>query len=246
MFIDVHCHLDLLKDIEKAIENAREAGVGLIVCNGVDYETNRKVIELADKFDDVRAALGVYPIDALKMSAKGIESEIEFIAKNNEKIVAVGEVGLDFKESSERKMQEENFRKFIELAKELNKPIIVHSRSAEERCVEMLEDLMAKRVVMHCFCGSKKLIKRIVENGWSLSIPTNVNHSFQFQELVREVPIENLFCETDSPFLHPLRKKDNEPANVVFSYEKIAEIKGLSLDFVERKIEENFKRVFGI
>ncbi len=246
MFIDVHCHLDLLKDIVSAIQRAKEAKIGRIVSAGVNYETNRKVLELGSRFNIVLSALGIYPIDALKMSEKGINSEIEFIRKNKDKIVGVGEVGLDFKESNERKRQEENFKKFIKLAEEIDKTIIVHSRKAEEKCVEILEDLMAKKVVMHCFCGSKKLIKRIVENGWSLSIPTNVNYSFQFQELVKEVPIDSLLCETDSPFLHPFRKSENEPANVAVSYEKIAEIKGMNLENVEKKIEDNFKRVFGV
>ena len=183
-------------------------------------------------------------IDALKMSDKGLLKEIQFIKNHAADIAGIGEVGMDFKESNERKKQEEIFILFIQLAKELNKPLIVHSRNAEEECVDVLEKMKARKVVMHCFCGSKKLIKRIVENGWMLSVPANVHYNAQFQDLVKETPIANLLCETDSPFLHPFREKNNEPANVIYSYKKIAEIKNISLDRVEKKIEENFKRIF--
>ncbi len=245
MLIDVHCHLDLLEDVEGAVERAKEAGVGIIVANGVNYESNKKVLEFAKKFNIVKAGLGIYPIDALKMSDSGIEKEIRFIKLMGEDIAAIGEVGIDFKESDERKKQEENFLKFIKLAKELNKVIIVHSRNAEEKCIEILEKMMAEKVVMHCFCGSLKLIKRIIENSWFLSIPTSINYSEQFQQLVKETPIDSLLCESDSPFLHPLRQRNNEPSNIIYSYKKIAEIKGISLEDAERKIESNFKRMFG-
>lgn|SRR3989338_9244532 len=246
MFIDVHCHLDLLKDIPDSINKAKEKGVGAIVTAGIDYATNRKVLELSERYNIVKAALGVYPIDALKMSEKGIDEEIKFIRNNKEKIIAIGEVGMDFKESNEVKRQEETFLKFIKLAKELGKPLIVHSRKSEERCIEILEAAMAKKIVMHCFCGSLKLVRRIVENGWYLSIPTNVVSSEQFQKNVIEVNIRSLLCETDSPFLHPLRQEENTPENVIYSYEKIAELKSLQLRDVERKIEENYKGLFNI
>lgn len=248
MFIDVHCHLDLLKDISGVVQRAEKAGVGKMITAGVDYETNRKVMGYVEEFDSVLGALGVYPIDGLKMSKKGLEEEINFIRKNKDKIVAIGEVGLDFKKSEDledKKRQEEIFIKFINLSKELDKVLIVHSRKAEERCIEILERLMTKKVVMHCFCGKKKLVERIIENGWLLSIPGNVNYSHQFQEIVTESEIGSLLCETDSPFLHPFRKRDNEPKNVIESYKKIAELKNMGLSDVEMKVEANFSRLFG-
>lgn len=99
---------------------------------------------------------------------------------------------------------------------------------------------------MHCFSGSMKLVERIGKNGWSLSIPASVKYNQHFQKIIESVPIDNLFCETDSPFLHPDREQmSNEPANVVVSYEKIMEIKGLTIDEVREKIFENWKRIFG-
>ena len=245
MYIDVHCHLDLLGNIEKIIERAKKLDIEIIVANGINHETNRKILELCEKFPIVKAALGIYPIDALKMSHKGLNEEINFIKQNKDKISAIGEVGLDFKESDEIKEQEKNFLKFIALSKELDKPLIIHSRKAEDRCIEILEKTMAKKVIMHCFCGTKKAIKRIAENGWFLSVPANVNYNIQFQELVKETPIEHLLCETDSPFLHPEKGANNSPENVIVSYKKIAELKNLSLKDVEKKIENNYYRLFG-
>lgn len=244
MYIDVHCHLDILKDPEKALEIGKKTRVEIIVANGTDYESNRKILELSAKHGNVKAALGVYPIDALKMSKKGIRDEIDFILKNKEKIAGIGEVGLDFKESDEKPRQEEIFIDFINLAKSINKPIIVHSRKAEERCVEILERSMAKKVIMHCFCGKKKEVQRIIENGWFLSIPGNVVYNSQFKDIVKETPISNLLCETDSPFLHPEKSGENSPANVVYSYEEIARLKNIPLKEVEAKIEANYRRLF--
>ena len=245
MYIDCHCHLDLLKSLGNVIERAKAKRVKLIVANGVDVETNRKVVKYANKFSEVRAALGVYPIDALKMNKRELDKEIEFIRTNSDNIIAIGEVGIDWKESSEVKKQEENFRKFVKLSIELDKPVIVHSRKAEERCIEILEEEKAKKVVMHCFSGKFKLVKRIVDNGWFLTIPTCVTRSEQFQKIASEMPIEKLLCETDSPFLHPFGKRNNEPGNVVESYKTIAKIKKMKLKDVERRIEANFKELFG-
>jgi TatD DNase family protein len=245
MFIDTHCHFDMLEDLEKRIENCRKKNVGIVSTDGVNVETNRRVLELAEDFDEVKVCLGIYPIDALKLSDAEIDAEIEFILSNSSKVFAIGEVGMDFKEDLvDCERQKGTFSKFILLAKELDKPVIVHSRKAEKECIELLEELGAKKVLMHCFSGNFKLIKRIAENGWYLSIPTCVKHSEHFKKMISEVPIEHLLCETDSPYLHPDKKFPNEPANVVASYEKIAETKGLSLKEVEKKIEENFRKLF--
>lgn len=246
MFIDIHCHLDMLKNPEEAIEEAKKANVGIILSNSVKYESNRKILSLSEKFKEVKAALGIYPIDALKMSDSGIDKEIEFIKENKNKIIAIGEVGLDLKESNNLKKQEENFMKFINLAKELEKPIIVHSRNAESQCIQLLEKMKIEKVIMHCFCGSLAQVKRIIENSWFLSIPSSVFHKEWFQQVVKETPIENLLCETDSPFLHPLREKNNSPQNVIYSYKKIAEIKNLSLKDIEKKIEKNYNSLFAV
>jgi len=249
MFIDVHCHLDYYRDEEtkEIIERAREKRVGIVVSNGTNHKANEKVLELAEKYGEVKCALGLYPIEAIKMSWDEINKELDFIRKNGKRAVAIGEVGIDFKESimmEEHEKQKKLFDKIVKLSALLNKPIIVHSRKAEKECVEILERNKAKKVIMHCFNGNFNLVSRIKENGWMISIPTNVTFSEHFQKIIKETDLKNLLCETDSPYLHPEKKRNNEPGNVVESYKKIAEIKGMKLKEVEKKIEENYKRVF--
>lgn len=248
MFIDVHCHLDKLIDegvpADKAIKNAKSKGVEKIVVNGTDHTQNKIILDLAKKHKEVLPALGIYPIDALKLSESEIDEELEFIKQNKKLIYAIGEVGLDLKEEELHKTldkQKINLRKFVNLAIKLNKPAIIHSRKAELHTIELLEELNVKKVIMHCFSGKMSLAERIAKNGWFLSIPANSHYSQQFQDVIKRAPIENLLCETDTPYLHPLKKWPNEPANVIYSYKKIAEIKKMKLTEVELQIEKNFK-----
>ena len=250
IMIDVHCHLDKLIEefpLEKALKNAKDNNVKIIVVNGTDHKQNLIVLDLAKKHKEVKAALGIYPLDALKLSEAKIDEEIEFIEKNKKIIAGMGEVGLDLKEPELLKTldkQKINLTKFVNLAIKLNKPIIIHSRKAETQTIELLEQLKAKKVIMHCFSGKMSLVDRIVKNGWSLSIPANVHYSQQFQDVVKRVPLSNLLCETDTPYLHPLKEWPNEPANVIYSYKKIAEIKNQSLKEVEKQIEDNYNQLF--
>lgn len=252
MFIDAHCHLEALEKeclkAEKAVENASKNNVKLIVANGVDRKTNEQVLEFSEKFENVKASLGLYPEDAMKLSEKEIEEELNFIKNNKGKIIAIGEVGMDFKFTKDKKIierQKDIFRKIIKLGKEIDKPVIIHSRKAERECIDILKEEKTEKVLMHCFSGKLKLVDEIVKNGWSLSIPTCVKNSEQFQKIIEKVPIENLLCETDSPYLHPDKEFPNEPANVVESYKKISEIKNLSLKEVEKIVETNFRKLFG-
>ncbi len=245
MLIDIHSHLDMCKDIKKIIDNAKKNNVGIVLNCGVDIKSNKKTLELSENFKEVKAALGIYPADGLKLSESEIGSEIDFIKKNREKVKAIGEVGMDLHHIKLLGKQKEIFEKFIRLAKELNKPLIVHSRKAEEETVKLLERHNCKKVIMHCFSGNKELVKRIIKNKWFLSIPCIVKYSEHFQNIVKIAPIEQLFCETDSPFLHPDKKRNNEPSNIIEAYKKIAEIKSLSMKEAERSIEENYIRLFG-
>lgn len=247
MFIDVHCHLDFFKDLDKLVSDCNKIRVEKIICAGTDKESNRRVLEISKKYNEIEGCLGIYPIDSIKMSEIEINSEIEFIRKNSKAIIGIGEVGLDFKDSPNRTIiekQKQVFRRFIELSQELDKPLVVHSRKAEVECIELLEDLKAKKVIMHCFSGKKKLIHRIKKNGWFASIPASVKYNKQFQDNVNELDMKNLLCETDSPFLHPNKEENNSPDKVVESYKKIAEIKKISLGEVENMIELNFKNLF--
>ena len=257
LLVDVHSHLDhhLLADkIDEIIQRAKNAGLRHIITNGINPETNRKCLELSKKYEIVKCAMGLYPRDALKKEIESgdyplknsdfdVDEEIDFIRKNKNNIVAISEVGLDFV-NGESKEQIEDFEKMIKLAEELKKPIVVHSRKAEHKCIEMLESSKNKKIIMHCFSGKKSLVKRISDNGWLLSIPTIVVRSQQFQDIAGNVPITQLFCETDSPYLSPYKEKTNEPAFVAESYSKIAEIKEMDVIEAINNIYMNWQKVF--
>lgn len=245
MYIDSHCHLELLEDISSVIKRAIKNNVRIIVYNSINLETMKYALELEKKYKEIKVALGVYPIDGLNLSEKEFDKSLDFIRQNKNKLIAIGEIGIDLKESKEFDKQKNNFLKFIRLSKELNVPIIVHSRYAEEEVIDILQKEKAEKVVMHCFNGGMNLVLRIINNGWYFSIPTNITFLNHFQELVKLCPITQLLCETDSPFLHPIKgERNNEPANIIESYKKLAEIKKISLNECEKIIENNFKRLF--
>ena len=246
-FIDVHSHLDICKNIPQIVKECSEENILIVTC-GIDSKSNRKSIELRKKFPEIKICLGIYPLDGLKMSDKEIDEEIIFIRKNSEKIIGIGEVGLDLHTTKDAKSlgrQKEILGKLAELAEEIGKPVVVHSRDAEKETVEFLENSGCRKVVMHCFSGNMKLARRICENGWMLSIPASVKYNGHFQKLIETTPVESLLCETDSPFLHPDRGKWNNSANVIESYKRISEIKGISLEETEKMIFNNYQRVFG-
>lgn len=263
--IDVHCHLnhDLFKkDLDQVLERAKKAGFKAILCSGVNPVANQEVLALAKKYPIVRASLGIYPIDALGLSEAEIglprqtvpidlEEEFKFIEKNKNLVIAIGEVGMDFYWADKEKtyqQQADNFRKIIRFAIKLKKPLVIHSRKAEQECLEILEQEVKNKeipVVNHCFSGKKGLIRKAAELGHYFSIPPNILRSHSFQTLVKMVPLNQLLTETDAPYLSPYPEQRNEPAFVVETIKKIAEIKGLSEREVADKIWQNYCKVFG-
>jgi len=251
MIVDVHAHLDqkvILDNIDEVIARAKAAGVKKIITNGLNPESNRISLELAKKYDIVEAALGWYPRDALseeegfeKAQLRDIEEELEFIKK--QKIVALGEVGLDLKHGKDIKSQQQDFQKFIDLSEKMKIPLIIHSRNAELEAIEQLESSNAK-IVMHCFGGKHKLAKRIGDNGWSFSIPTNIVNSQHFQKIVEMTNLSQILTETDSPYLSPFKDKTNEPSFIVESIKKIAEIKKMETIEIENNIFMNYQKKF--
>ncbi len=257
LIIDIHSHLDhpmLIGKIDEIVHRASKAGLKHIITNGIGPKTNRTCLELSRKYPIIKCAMGIYPRSALRKETESGEyplkaeefdaiEEINFIRKSKNEIAAIGEVGLDFVNGEDRE-QIGDFEKMIKLAKELDKPIVVHSRKAEQKCIEILESFKIKKVVMHCFSGKKSLVKRIDDNGWYLTVPTIVVRSQQFQEIAKNVSISRLFCETDSPYLSPYRERMNEPAYVTESYSKIAEIKQMSVIEVINNIYMNWQKMF--
>lgn len=261
LLVDVHAHLDHVRfkdDLDDVIQRAREAGVKAIITSGVNNVTNRLALQLAEKYDIVKAALGLYPIDALAAELKDdvsgfmryvektdVDEVLEFIKKNKDQCICIGEAGLDYhwvqgKENEQKK----TFQKVIELAEKINKPLLVHSRKAESDAVEMLESSNVKKVIMHCFSGNKKLILRCADKGWFFSVPPVIVRLQHFQMMAEIVGLNQLLTETDCPYLSPFPGKRNEPAFVTETIKKIAEIKGFEQEEAANNIYMNYTNVF--
>lgn len=261
MLVDVHCHLvheKFSKDLDKVIERAKKVGVKAIISSGVNSVTNKETLEISRKYDIVKASLGLYPIDLLgkqdeqdgtgltrQIEPFELDDELKFIQKNKEKIIAIGECGLDFAfDDVQRGKQMKNFEKIIKFCEKIKKPIIVHSRKAEKECLDLLESSKLKKVLLHCFSGNKKLIKKGYELGYYFSIPPVIVRLQHFQMLSEMIDISRLLTETDAPWLSPFLGKRNEPAYVAESVKKIAEIKKMDRKEVENVIFMNYQKLF--
>lgn len=257
--VDVHCHLDkdfFGEDVEEVIDRCRKNNC-LAFPVGITPKTNRYVLDLQKKYPDiVYPCLGIYPPDALKKELEDkensedleydIDKELKFIEDNADKIIAIGEVGMDAKDGTDLESQEKIFRKTIELAIKLNKPLVIHSRKMEMKVIDILEEYKFKKIVMHCFGGKHSQIKRIRANKWFFSIPTNIVRDQHFQKIVKETPLSQLLTETDSPFLSPFKDIRNEPIYVIETIKMISKIKNLPELDVATLIRRNVTHLFGV
>jgi len=239
--IDAHAHLQdkaFSEDLREVLLRAKKAGVDGVVSAGVDFSDSVACLEVAREYDLVHAAVGLAPYSDLSQLPAVLQ-----LIEDSPDIVAVGEVGLDY-HRAKRVEQLEPFRRQVAVAMELDLPVVVHSRSAGKYCVEVLEAMRAEKVVMHAFDGSMKVARRAFDLGYCFSIPLTVLKNPQKQALARGVPEEQLLLETDSPVLNPLGGR-NEPANLVHGLEKVAELRGLSPDELERITDRNARKLFG-
>ncbi|MDD5331450.1 MAG: TatD family hydrolase [Candidatus Nanoarchaeia archaeon] len=249
MLVDVHAHLDFKEfdsDRNEVINEAKKAGVVKIITSGLNQKTNENALELSKKYGIVEASLGLYPIDMLKLNGKQISSCLEFIKKHSKEIVGIGEVGLDYQESQDKITQKKNFQQIISLAESLNLPIIVHSRKAESDVIEMLESSKIKKVVLHCFSGNMKLVKKASDLNYNFSIPCNILFSNHFKTLVENVPLKQLLTETDCPYLSPIKGQRNEPKYIGYTINEIAKLKKLTEEETKKIIFMNYQRIFSL
>jgi len=240
MIIDIHSHLDFYpkKKLISVIENAKKNRVKYIIVNSVNLKSLKKIFELSKKYSLIKIAAGLYPEKDLN-SKKYLEFE-KFVIENKKEIVAIGEIGMDFTEKLNKKIQEEIFKKQLKLAEELKLPVIIHTRKAEKEVLEILEDYPKLEKILHCFMGNFNLIKKANEMRCYFSIPTSVVRSEHFQRMVAELPRNKIFTETDTPFLSPYKDiRENESAFIIESIKKISEIWKVSEKEVEEIIENN-------
>lgn len=261
--VDIHCHLNsrlFQDDLDEVLQRAKEAGVKAIIVSGTNPVANKQVLELAQKDPIIKVSLGIHPIDALGLSEGetgipkqsgpiNLEEEFKFIEENKDKIVGVGEVGLDFHWSlkpEEHQKQKEIFRKIIKFAIKIKKPIIVHTWDAEEDCLNILEEEVKGEipVILHCFGGRKALITGAKRLGYYFTVPPSILRIGNFQTLVKKVDLKQLLTETDAPWQSPFKGKKNEPAFVLETIKKIAKIKKISEEEAADQIWKNYERVF--
>ncbi|MDP6277924.1 MAG: YchF/TatD family DNA exonuclease, partial [Nitrospinota bacterium] len=254
ILVDSHAHIDASDydgDRRKILERALSKGVGTIIAVGSDLDSSRKTVDIANSFEEVFAAVGVHPHDVKSVANKSA-GHIKVLA-DNAKVVAIGEIGLDYHyDHSPRKLQKHWFREQIRMAVKIGKPVIVHCRDAGEDVFSILEEERVWRVggVVHCFTGDAELARKFLGLDLHLGVagPITFENSDELRSVFADVPIERILVETDSPYLTPSpnRGKRNEPAYTVQVAEKLAEIKGLTLEDVARATSVNVRRLFKI
>lgn len=231
MLVDTHCHIfrEYYEDIDEVINRAKDAGVNMFIINGIDRKTNEEVLELVAKYDIVYGALGIQPECVMTAT----EDDIKFIEEhiNDDKILAVGEIGLDYHYDVDKNKQKEIFKKQLELAKKYNKPVIVHSRDCIQETYDILKNSNVKGI-MHCYSGSVEMAREFCKIGFYLGIGGIVTfkNAVKLVEVIKDIPLEYIVLETDSPYLspEPYRGKRNEPTNVGVILKRICEIKDLN------------------
>lgn len=244
VIIDCHCHLEdkeFEKDLKQVIVRAREYNI-LMVTSGLGLYGATRALEIARGYKSVFCTAGLSPY-----SQENPEKVIEFIRDNLDNLIGIGEVGLDFywgKTQSQKNKQIDSFKTFIELSKELDLPLVVHSRSAGEKTIDLLVKEDCKKVLMHAFDGRAVHAMKGVDAGFFFSIPPSVVRSVQKQKLVKQVPIENLCLESDAPVLGPQSKMRNEPVFVIDAAKKISEIKEIDLKHVLKQTTINAKNLY--
>jgi TatD DNase family protein len=255
MLIDSHAHLDDKKydlDREYLIENLKENKVELVINIGADLQTSKNSVNLAKKYENIYAVVGVHPHSAKDVTDETLE-EIKRLSKE-EKVLAIGEIGLDYHyDYSPRDIQKKQFISQIKLAKEVDLPLVIHSREATKDTLDIIREEAKDgklRGVLHAFSGSPEIAREYIKLGFLISIggPLTFKNARVVKEVVEEISIDHMIIETDSPYLTPVpyRGKRNEPMFVKYVAEEIAKIKDIDVEEVIKVTNHNTKRIFDI
>lgn len=255
MLVDSHCHLDRINleafggELDRLMATAAEQGVGHMLCVCIDLEHFGDVAAIAERYPNVSCSVGVHP-DATDVREPHLKDLVELARLP--KVVAIGETGLDYyRLQGDLEWQRERFRTHIRAARELRKPLIIHTRAAKEDTIRVLREEGAEAVggVMHCFAEDWATAQAAIELGFLISFSgiLTFKSAEELREVARRVPEDHLLVETDSPYLAPVphRGKENHPAWVRHVAEKLAEVRGVSVGHIEALTTANYRRVFG-
>jgi len=244
--IDTHAHLEEMDDLDSVISKARQQGVVAIVAVGSDYRSNNEVLEIAEKYDSfVYPALGLHPMN---LDGSSVDSDIHFIEANMGNIVALGEIGLDYKKDviakSSKDHQKEVLRNILALAGRYSKPVILHSRYAWKDTFTLADESRIEKAVFHWYTGPTKVLRDILSRGFYVSATLAAEYHEEHRRAIKETILEKLLLETDSPVTY--RGHRAEPADVVRSLVSVAGLKELPLEVIADKTTWNAVMLFGI
>jgi TatD DNase family protein len=255
MLIDSHAHLDMKQfdsDRDQVIERAKTAGVKHIISVGIDVKSSQNALKLTTDYLSIFATAGIHPHNADNDTKDDLE-QIELIAQQHDKIVAIGEIGLDFfRNRSARQNQIELFTQQLAVAISLDLPVVIHDREAHTETADILSSFKQNQLhgVIHCFSGDYKLAKTFINMGYYISIPGTVTfkNAIQTQDVAKRIPLNRLLLETDAPFLTPIpyRGKRNEPSYIVHTAQKIAKLRGISFEEVSYQTSKNVCQLFNL
>lgn len=249
MFTDTHCHIykEYYENIDEILKNAKENKINRMINNGCDKKSNSEVLELIGKYENMYGALGIHPENVEEY----IQEDIKLIEKqlNHKKVIAIGEIGLDYHYTKENKeKQKKLLEEQLSLAERYQLPVIIHSREATEDTINILKNYKTKGVI-HSFSGSLETAKIYIKMGYLLGINGVITFkNSKLKDVIREIPLENIVLETDSPYLtpEPFRGKRNEPARILEIAKFISELKEISIEELARITNDNIKRIFDI
>lgn len=257
MIFDTHCHLyadQLINNVDNVIKRANDAGVFNMLVLGDKIETSNKCIEIAEKYTGVYCAIGIFPCECYELNVEETMDLLRKMYKKSNKIKAIGEIGLDYyweKDLDKRNMQKAFFVAQLKLADELNLPVSIHARDSIEDVYTLLkENFPRKGAIMHCFSSSVDMMRKFVKLGCYISLggPVTFKNAITPKEVAKEIPIDRLLVETDSPYLapHPFRGKTNEPALVTYVLAEIAQLKEVPIQELEKVVFNNSCKVLGV
>ena len=255
LIFDTHAHYDdeaFDADRETLLASMPEHGVGLILDPGCDLESSRRAVELARTYPHVYAAVGWHPENCAPYTEDSLDALRAWAREP--KVVAIGEIGLDYyweKDEDRRALQRRIFIRQLDLARELHMPVCIHDRDAHGDTLAILKkEGKGIRGVLHCYSGSYEMARELIKMGWYIGVdgPLTFKNAAKLPEIVKAVPMERLLVETDAPYMAPvpMRGKRNEPAYVRFVAEKVAELRGMTLEEVAARTTENAVRLYGL
>jgi TatD DNase family protein len=265
--IDTHCHLEFLDNLDQVFTNASQNNVKAFINPSVNFASINQIIQIQQKYDDVYLAVGIHPQEVLKKNEAEIEQEInlinQYLEKNRQNIVAIGECGLDFafnnvemqNFASIQARQLQLFKQHLDWTGKYDLPIIIHNRKADDEILQIVTEQCSVTTnlkgVFHCFCHSKKIAEQISKLGnFYFGIGGILTLDTGLQKVIQKIPLEKIVLETDSPYIVPKqlkgKVKQNQPANIIYTAQKLAEVKNISLDEIIKTTFQNAKNLFSI